>query len=172
MASHPPPPARENGPPGASEPLQVERSAGGVVVRVVRGAPRVLLIRDPYDRWGLPKGHLEGEEREAEAALREVREETGLRLLRLGPDLGRIDWIFRLKGRRIHKYCRFYLMSSPEGGTRPQLTEGITECRWFSLSAASDRVDYENARGILERAARWIRIPEHSGIPPWREGSA
>lgn len=143
-----------------------------MVVRVVHGAPRVLLIRDPYDRWGLPKGHLEGEEEEAEAALREVREETGLMRLRLGPDLGRINWVFRLRGRRIHKYCRFYLMSSPKGSPRPQLAEGITECRWFSLAAASDRVDYENARGILERAAQWIRVPERSGIPPWKEECA
>jgi len=171
MVPDPPPPAREHGPPGASDAPEVERSAGGVVVRVVQGSARILLIRDPYDRWGLPKGHLEGNEDEAEAALREVHEETGLRDLSLGPDLGRIDWHFRLRGRRIHKYCRFYLMSSPRGETRPQVAEGITECRWFSLTEAARQVDYENARGILERAARRIRIPERLGVPPWREGA-
>ncbi len=146
----------------------MERSAGGVVVRIVAAAPRVLLIRDPYRKWGLPKGHLEGGEKEADAALREVREETGLRELILGPDLGEIDWTFRLRGRRIHKFCRFYLMNSPRGETRPQVTEGITECRWLHLEEAVDLVGYENARGVILQAAERIRVPEVEGGLPWR----
>ena len=56
-----------------------ETSAGGVVFRVPPGEePLFLLIRDSYRNWGFPKGHLEKEERPEAAALREVREETGL----------------------------------------------------------------------------------------------
>ena len=56
-----------------------EVSAGGdrVPARLGRDA-RFLLIRDSYDNWGFPKGHLEDEETPAEAALRETAEETGL----------------------------------------------------------------------------------------------
>src|SRR5690606_37487395 len=83
-------------PPGGpfAEPVRVsgrrpveERSAGGIVFRARDGVPHVLLIRDPYRNWGLPKGHLENGEDEAAAALREVREETGLEHLELGPEL-------------------------------------------------------------------------------------
>ena len=64
----------------------------------------LLLIRDPYGKWGLPKGHVENGESSREAALREVREETGLTHLDPGPSLGSIDWYFRLKGDLVHKF--------------------------------------------------------------------
>ncbi|HZE93765.1 MAG TPA: NUDIX domain-containing protein, partial [Gemmatimonadales bacterium] len=58
---------------------QRETSAGGVVFRRgPDGQVRFLLIRDSYKNWGFPKGHLEPGEPPAEAARREVTEETGL----------------------------------------------------------------------------------------------
>lgn len=146
---------------------RVERSAGGVVIRVLDEEAHILLIRDPYRKWGLPKGHLEPEESPEDAALREVSEETGLTSLVLGPDLGEIDWIFRLKGRKIHKFCRFYLMSAPTGRARPQVEEGITEVRWLPVDEAVARVSYENARGVIVQAARRIRVPGDEGELPW-----
>jgi 8-oxo-dGTP pyrophosphatase MutT (NUDIX family) len=129
----------------------VERSAGGVVIRMMDGDPHVLLIRDPYDKWGLPKGHLEAGEGTAEAALREVTEETGLEDLELGADLGEIEWTFRRAGGLVRKHCRFYLMTSPSGEARPQRGEGITDVRWLPLVDAREALSYENARVILER---------------------
>ena len=61
----------------------VETSAGGVIYRWDGQTAHVLLIRDRYHHWGFPKGHLEGTETAADAALREVAEETGLSELRL-----------------------------------------------------------------------------------------
>ena len=57
---------------------RLETSAGGVVMHAGEDEPRYLLIRDSYGNWGFPKGHLETGERPEDAALREVREETGL----------------------------------------------------------------------------------------------
>lgn len=138
-----------------------EVSAGGVVVRDVDGSPHVLLIRDPYRNWGLPKGHVEGDEEPPEAALREVREETGLTELVLGPDLGTIDWHFRIRGTLIHKYCHFFLMVSHDGDTVPQQAEGITECRWLPLDEAIRSVTYDNAREMIRIA---VRMLEESGM--------
>jgi 8-oxo-dGTP pyrophosphatase MutT (NUDIX family) len=57
----------------------LEVSAGGIVFRRAPDlSPIYLLIRDSYDNWGFPKGHLENGESPAEAALRETGEETGL----------------------------------------------------------------------------------------------
>lgn len=137
----------------------VERSAGGVVVYVLDGDPHFLLIRDPYQRWGLPKGHLEAGEATEDAALREVREETGLKDLRLGPDLGEIDWTFRKGGRLIHKFCRFYLMRSRQSETRPEVSEGITECRWLPVEEALRTIAYDNARAILLRGVAQLEGP-------------
>lgn len=129
----------------------VERSAGGVVVRRTEGDLRILLIRDPYKKWGLPKGHLEEGEGPRDAALREVREETGLDDLSLRSDLGEIDWTFRKAGRIVHKYCRFFLMESVEGETVPEVSEGITACRWLTAKEALETISYDNARTVLER---------------------
>ena len=129
------------------------------MVREIEGRSHVLLIRDPYRKWGLPKGHLESGESSAEAALREVREETGLDDLRLGADLGEIDWMFRKRGRMIHKFCRFYLMTSEESDTTPEVAEGITECRWLPAQEAVQTVAYDNARVILRRGVERLESP-------------
>jgi 8-oxo-dGTP pyrophosphatase MutT (NUDIX family) len=139
------------------ERAHLERSAGGVVIRRTGDLVHVLLIRDPYGKWGLPKGHLEGQETSVEAALREVEEETGLSPIRVGPDLGTIDWYFRLEGRLIHKYCDYFLMVSTAGDPNPEVSEGITECAWVALDEAAETVAYDNARTVVQRACEIVR---------------
>ncbi|MEX2584685.1 MAG: NUDIX hydrolase [Gemmatimonadota bacterium] len=128
---------------------RLETSAGGVIYRWTDGVPHVLLIRDAYSHWGFPKGHLEDGETPEAAALREVREETGLDELILGPLLGTIDWYFRNERGLVHKYCHFYLIESPDGETAPQEEEGITECCWLPFEAALEQISYANAREVL-----------------------
>jgi 8-oxo-dGTP pyrophosphatase MutT (NUDIX family) len=131
-----------------------ERSAGGVVFRMADGRPMFLLIRDSYRNWGFPKGHLEKDEPPADAAVREVQEETGLTQLMLRGEVEVIDWYFRFRGRLVHKYCHFFLIESPGGETVPQRDEGITACRWVTLEDGLSLVSYANAREVLRRAAQ------------------
>ena len=137
---------------------QRETSAGGVVFR--RGPPpspdgpvRFLLIRDSYKNWGFPKGHLEAGEPPAEAARREVTEETGLQDLVLHGPINVIDWYFRFQGKTIHKYCHFFLFESRRGEPVPEEAEGITACVWHPLDEALRTVSYDNARDVLRQAA-------------------
>ncbi len=136
---------------------QREVSAGGIVFRREGREFRVLLIRDAYDNWGFPKGHLEDGESPAVAAVRETTEETGLIELTLHGPIRIIDWYFRFRGRLIHKYCHFFLLESPRGEPAPQAEEGITACRWCSFEAAQELLSYDNARGVLRRAGEMCR---------------
>lgn len=150
-----------------------EVSAGGVVFRrQPPGGYRVLLIRDSYGHWGLPKGHLEQGETAAAAAARETTEETGLADLILHANLETIDWYFRLRGKLIHKFCHFYLFESRDGQPCPQAEEGITECAWFPFDGALASLGYENARGVLrkagEHADRLVAPGAAADVPPGR----
>ncbi len=136
---------------------ELEVSAGGIVFRRQEGQPSFLLIRDSYDNWGFPKGHLENGESPAEAARRETMEETGLDSLVLQGPIRVIDWHFRFRGRHIHKYCHFFLFESPDGDAAPQLAEGITACQWRVLSEALEVLSYDNARGVLKRGGEMVR---------------
>ena len=136
---------------------RLETSAGGVVVRMGAEAdggarPLCLLIRDRYDNWGFPKGHVEQGEQPEAAALREVSEETGIERLTVRTSIDTIDWYFRFRGRLIHKFCHFYLMVTELADTSPQRSEGITACRWETYEQAAQLVSYANARDVLRRA--------------------
>ncbi len=136
-----------------------EVSAGGIVFRKNGSEEQAcyLLIKDCYNHWGFPKGHLEPGETPAKAALRETREETGLVSLTLQGPIRIIDWHFRFRGRYIHKFCHFFLFESPEGDPCPQQEEGITSCQWCSFEEALAAISYDNARGVLKRAGDMVR---------------
>jgi len=136
-----------------------ETSAGGIVFRMDGSVPLFLLIRDSYANWGFPKGHVERGEQADQAALREVREETGLQALELRGLVDTIDWYFRFRGRLIHKSCHFYLMETTEEATSPQRAEGITACQWIAYAPAHEALSYANARDVLRRARDMIGGP-------------
>jgi 8-oxo-dGTP pyrophosphatase MutT (NUDIX family) len=156
-------PARKGGSTGgkAKGRARRESSAGGVVLltdpmnesRNAEGwTPRFLLIRDTYGKWGFPKGHVERGERAATAALREVMEEAGVRSLRLIGAIRTIEWYFRFKGSLIHKSCQYFLMETAVDKTNPQVSEGISECRWATVDEARELISYDNAREVLQQA--------------------
>ncbi len=135
-----------------------EVSAGGVVFRRSADGVRVLLIRDSYKNWGFPKGHLEDDESPDDAAMREVREETGLAGLTLKSPVQVIDWHFRFRGRLVHKVCHFYLIEAASGHPRPLRKEGITACKWLAFDEAATLVSYANARSVLARAQALLAV--------------
>jgi len=146
--------------------VPVESSAGGIVLRWLEGEPHVLLIRDPYRNWGLPKGHLEAGEDARQAAEREVFEETGLSGLDVGAEVGTIEWFYRQGGRLVRKRCTFFLMRSETGDTVPEAEEGITECVWFPIVEAVERITYENTRETLRQVASQLA----EGLEPGARG--
>jgi len=125
---------------------QRETSAGGVVFRrAPHGEPRFLEPGEPP----------------ADAARREVAEETGLKDLVLHGPIRVIDWYFRFRGKTIHKFCHFFLFESRRGECVPQTEEGITDCAWYAPEEARRSISYDNARAVLEQATAMVQALAH-----------
>lgn len=137
-------------------------AAGGVLVRRSRGHYEVCLtLRQRHGpAWGLPKGHLEGGEETAAAALREVREETGVTGVIL-ESLGSISYQFVAPDQAapVSKTVHFYLMGSDTDRLDPHDRETV-EARWMTIDAAMAALAHDNERRVLERAARALAHPE------------
>jgi len=128
-----------------------EHSSGGAVISIRDGQRHVALIATRgRTRWGLPKGAVfEGETSEA-AALREVREETGIEARIVRP-LDTIEYFFRAGDTLIQKRVDFYLMEYVAGELEPQLSE-VDDVEWVELSAALRRASFDSERKLLEMA--------------------
>ncbi len=120
--------------PPLATPAMIHLSAGVVVVRRDVSAGWLYLLLRVYRSWDFPKGMVERDEDPFAAAVREVREETGLDAIALDGEIETIDWFFRFRGKLVHKVCHFYLMRSETTHTKPQRAEGITACRWASIA--------------------------------------
>lgn len=134
------------------------RSAGGVVVRNGTGGLFALLIATHGNRrWSLPKGRIEAGESPAEAAAREVQEETGIEA-RIVTALETVDyWFYTSRSQRLHKYVDYFLMEYVGGEPTPQLEE-VDDARWWPINVALRRVAYKNDRRLIKLArAQWKR---------------
>lgn len=141
--------------PGGAARTRAEISAGGVVYRRRRGAAQVVLAARRTRRgdlvWGLPKGEVEPAETPEEAAVREVREETGLRA-RIEEPLGDIRYVYVWDDVRVRKRVHFFLMRAT-GGRLADHDEEMEDVRWFPLDRAVRLAAYRGEREVLRRAA-------------------
>lgn len=118
-------------------------AAGGVVERDGRIA---VVHRPRYDDWSLPKGKLEDGERHRDAALREVREETGLRCT-LGDRLVEIRYP---TPRGEDKRVRWWAMTvDSDDGFRPG--RETDERRWVPLDDVDRLLSWDTDRTVLDR---------------------
>ena len=135
-------------------------SAGGVVYRQTDQQIEVALIQvGPKERWQLPKGAADQAETQEQAALREVREETGL-VAELCDSLNRIEYWFYAKrdGQRVryHKIVNFYLMRYLSGDVEDHDHE-VNEARWVAIDQALDMLAFESEREVVRKAREKIR---------------
>jgi 8-oxo-dGTP pyrophosphatase MutT (NUDIX family) len=140
-------------------PTQREVSAGGVVYRREGDGIEIVLASRRTRRgdlaWGLAKGGIEPGESREDAAVREVREETGLDAT-IEADLGDTKYIYVWEDVRIRKRVHFFLMRHV-GGDVDDRDDEMEEIRWFPLERALKRAAYRGEREVLVRAAELLQ---------------
>jgi 8-oxo-dGTP pyrophosphatase MutT (NUDIX family) len=128
-----------------------QHSAGGLVVRDAR----VLLIATAGgSRWQLPKGRLEEGETSEQAAVREVREETGVTGRIVAPLPGIDYWFAEGRRKRIRKHVDYFLLEYVSGSERDFDRREADEARWFPWSEAVAKLTHANERRVAESARR------------------
>lgn len=136
--------------------MRREFSAGGVVVRKLRGGWRLAAIRPggKDDIWALPKGLIGPGEKAAETARREVEEETGVEA-KLLEKLGDVRYVYTWKGERVFKVVSFFLFRYARGrlGDIPAAyRHEVAEAAWLPLDEAPHLLSYKGEREMAERA--------------------
>jgi 8-oxo-dGTP pyrophosphatase MutT (NUDIX family) len=127
-----------------------EFSAGGVVIRRFHGRPFVAVVRVRDDILALPKGHPDDGESAADAARREVREETGLEAEQV-EKLGDIRYWYSRGGERVMKIVSFFLFHYRSGRLEDHDDE-VEAAEWIPLEEAPERLAYKSEREIAAAA--------------------
>jgi len=140
---------------------KVEISAGGVVFKKVkikkqRAKIEILLIKDSYGRWALPKGHLEKKETLFRAALREISEETGLKNLKIIKKLNSANYFFRLKGKLIFKIVYYFLVEAPAKSLATPQSKEIKDAIWVSPAESLVKISYAGLKPIISKAKKYL----------------
>jgi bis(5'-nucleosidyl)-tetraphosphatase len=144
-----------------------ERSAGFVLFREGAEGRRFLLLRHrDGGHWAFPKGRLEPGERPEEAARRELAEETGIVELEMEDGLlGESRYTFRRDGREVDKRVVYFLARARDANV--SLSREHSEWAWLDWREAAERLTFDDARRILERAHERLaarrRRPEVAG---------
>ena len=112
---------------------------------------RTLLLRHTEGHWAPPKGRVEPDEAELEAALRELQEETGLHDIAVVEGFRHeISYIKRRGSVEIPKRVLFFLAKSPSGEV--QLSDEHTAFDWLKWDAAFVRATHDTTSEALSAA--------------------
>jgi len=137
--------------------MPVEKSAGAVIFREERDKIFYLLLhyqsgaKRPHPYWDFPKGHIEKGESPEGTAVREVKEETGLKDIKLVEGFKEtIKYFFRYEKNDILKFVTFFM-----AGTRTKKVKISFEhigYKWLPYEEALEQLNFKNAKEILKKA--------------------
>jgi len=143
--------------------MPFEKSAGAVIFRRKEGKNYYLLLSYPLNArskksyWDFPKGHLEKEENDLDAAKREVEEETGLKDVKFME--GFKEWIkyfFRAEGKNIFKIVTFFLAETKTEEVK--ISPEHTGFKWLIYEEAVKQLNFKNAKDILKKANDFLSV--------------
>lgn len=143
-----------------------ERSAGAVVVFISQdGKPEYLLLHYTAGHWDFPKGNIEAGETEKEAAVREIREETGITDVEFVEGFQQvISYRYRKARRLVDKQVVFF---SARTRTRDiRISHEHVGFAWKDYDDAMRQLTFRNAKSVLEAAVQFMREKKKEDLQP------
>jgi len=133
----------------------LERSAGAVVFRKTSNCVEYLLLRYPGGYYDFPRGLIEFGETEMDAAIREIREETGLEVRLLPGFIRSVEYFYTRSGRRIRKRVTYFLAEALSD--QVVLSHEHTGYVWASYDKALTLINFDSVRKVLVDAHRYLK---------------
>lgn len=135
--------------------MKRDKSAGLIVVN----ENKILLVKNPKNQWLLPKGHLEKDETEEQAAVREIKEETDIDV-ELIPGFREEDaYWFREKGELVRKEVVFFMAKAKNSNITVD-NEELSDANWFDWDAGIDIASFDGVKKLLKRAREFCNTHE------------
>ena len=130
----------------------MEKSAGAVLYTIIENKINYLISLDFHNNWGFPKGHLENNETEVEAALREIKEEVGIDATI--DDKFRKELIYVMPN-GIEKHSVYYLGKFDDQIPKRQIEE-VQEIRILSYEQAYELLSFDDSKKLLVQANLYL----------------
>ena len=133
-------------------------SAGGVVFY----KNSVLMLQKLNGDWVLPKGKIETYEQSSDTAIREVREEAGIKATIVKP-LGETTYKFKnywSNNHVVEKRVVWYLMKAITTQPKPQREEGFIAAKFIHINNVQQLAKYDDERDMLIQALELMRSLE------------
>lgn len=135
--------------------VEIERSAGAVVF-TLNSKPLYLILQYGSGHWDFPRGNVERNERDIDAAKREILEETGLSNLEfIFGFREKVKFFYRRKGKNIRKEVIYYLARTDKRDVR--LSFEHKDYKWLPLEDALKVLTFETSREVLRKAHKYLK---------------
>lgn len=136
--------------PAISEVVR-EPTAGGIIFRRTADGKtiEILMIQDAKDRWTIPKGHIEEGETAKQTAAREIKEETGLKEIKVMDWLGKINFRYRRQQTLVLMTTDIFLAEALGDTNHIKKEDWMNGIKWFSSAEALDKIEYEDIGKII-----------------------
>ncbi len=134
--------------------MPVEKSSGAVVFRKDKHV-KYLLLHYEAGHWDFPKGHIEKNESEQQAALREIKEETGVSGVSFVDGFKEtIKYFYKKEGKTVFKTVVFFIAETKTEKVKISFEHIGSE--WLEYKDAFERLTYKNAKDVLEKADKFL----------------
>lgn len=132
-----------------------EATAGGVIYRLNKqGKMEILLVADHFDRWTIPKGHIEEGETAQETAIREIGEEAGVHQLEPVCWLGKIHFRYRRESILVVMSTQIYLFKALGDTNDIKKEDWMNGIKWFSYEDAVNIIAYKDIAKLIRLGHR------------------
>ncbi len=135
-----------------------EKSAGFILISENDDTsdPSVLLLHYLSGHWDFPKGNIEIDETEMQAATRELKEETGIEIFTLIPGFRHVlNYKYTKKSTLISKQVTLFLASTDVNEV--EISHEHIDHQWMEINAAVNQLTYSNAKIALTSAINFLK---------------